>query len=165
MRNYPSAESNKGFWAKVRRNLDSVIIFLIALAEVVYTSWHLMTHAHTTSEHLLLGVLAGNGVLFGVAGYERIMQREKIELKIGILRDEVAVLKEMLNSQRVDLNILENMASGYQLISGLENITIAARDGIREAKEIIRSTSFICPMGADVGTQYYMGRASKGKKE
>lgn len=153
----PSAEK-KNFWPKLRRNLDSAIIIALAAVEFFYAVYHLTTEAHNKEEHLSLFVLAGIGLIFGVAGYERTKQREKIER-------EIIVLKNILAGQKIDLKVLEHVISGYQLIHGLDDITNSAREGIRNAKEIIRSTSFICPIGADVGSSYFTELAHKIKHD
>lgn len=152
-----SSETLTGLWPKIWRNRDSVFAIIISILGIVYSQYHYWYKAGTNEEHFSLLILTGIGIIFGFAGYERVNQREKIELKITELQN---VIKE----QKLDLDTLRHVISGYELISGIENITNSAKDGIKKAEQMIRSTSFICTAGTtDVGPEYFRELASRIK--
>jgi hypothetical protein len=152
-----SGEKPIGGGGRLWRNLDALIAILLGFLDLIYAQYHFWYKAESNEEHFSLLILTGIGIIFGFAGYERIKQREKIERKFE-------VLKEVIEKQKLDLSCLEYVISGYELISGIDNITISAKDGIKKAEQIIRSTSFIPSAGTtDVGPEYFRELAGRIK--
>jgi hypothetical protein len=158
----------KNFTNYFGNDIHTAISLLVGYLAIIFSLFEHVISKFIPIEKFDLGIL----LLFAIMGLilvglgEEMKKSKKnqdqvknIEIKFD---QSFESLKLLIDSYGNLFKELKNHISAYELIHGLDNITLKAKEGIETAKREIRATSFICA-DQDVGEAYFKELAKKIK--